>query len=743
MKRLFVPGVPAPRLSPVVELPLHAWNRAETARKQKIRDELDRKAVIIQSLWRGELARCWVLHNLGLLQSRTSSVRKLLFEDRDPNAKQTQERAQIMHTRWLREVGCYLFSVDGFFQLKASTLAAQDAVPQQSALFLRLHTKQTTYQHYLQLSSTFWIHNHEWLSFGYKRGLELHQKRHLAALQEMKEKHGSSDVQEEKPPSPHAEVALHHPPIMDGIDDEMAAALKSPKDAHGYLLECIEHCDDDDTQTTKRMQRFLDVLQQGAATIGFGTHEACHSKSTSLLTVLCQMPQTDSTLSVLDFLLTSGHCDVNWCCLKGYTALMFATLKGNNLAVQHLLENGANAHESTIAGWNPFHVACATDNQEASKRILLQCYGAKASLLPPESLEIVRALTVSQTAPLAIACAAGARTIVPWLLRLKADPNAQNLFGRTALHAAARGGDDHVAKLLLAAGANLVSLANDAITPFFLACQYGHDRVVKALMNAKASYEQTPPVCGISVRRIAEVCGQRHIVSFLDHLMSREHNNDIDFEYNFPKEDRDDGLPTTQAREGVSGLDPQTLAILRRAEKIDRVSCLVDNSESFFDDDRPPSVGDRERLSRAEAIDEKESLQIVRSPQRRKRRKNRKRRKLKKLQLTTAERRELDLIRETKRMLKRDAEGDTRVERRSDVHANAHSDLGPVELPIKAIGRNFPVSNSPRPETTNDEAEPLQPHTKDKLGTPRDLPLLKSTSRRRIHNVTETKLPTL
>ena len=82
----------------------------------------------------------------------------------------------------------------------------------------------------------------------------------------------------------------------------------------------------------------------------------------------------------------------------------------------------------------------------------------------------------------------GDRAAVRSLLQQKADVNAAQGDGATALHWAASNEDLEMVKLLLAAGANVNAATRDGgITPLFMACTSGNAAIVEALLNAGAS----------------------------------------------------------------------------------------------------------------------------------------------------------------------------------------------------------------------------------------------------------------
>ena len=99
-------------------------------------------------------------------------------------------------------------------------------------------------------------------------------------------------------------------------------------------------------------------------------------------------------------------------------------------------------------------------------------------------------MLAAQTATdLRVAAAAmqGDRNGVRDLIRQKADVNAAQGDGMTALHWAAQKDDLDLAKMLLAAGANVKAATRDAgITPLFLACSNGDAELIDAFLKAGA-----------------------------------------------------------------------------------------------------------------------------------------------------------------------------------------------------------------------------------------------------------------
>jgi uncharacterized protein len=119
---------------------------------------------------------------------------------------------------------------------------------------------------------------------------------------------------------------------------------------------------------------------------------------------------------------------------------------------------------------------------------------------------------------LADAAMQGDRAAVKSLLQQKADVNAPEGDGATALHWAASNEDLEMVKLLLAAGANVNAATRDGgVTPLFMACTSGNAPIIEALLNAGASAKSTKPN-GTTVLMTAAASGSVNALkALLDH----------------------------------------------------------------------------------------------------------------------------------------------------------------------------------------------------------------------------------
>ncbi|HXG11390.1 MAG TPA: ankyrin repeat domain-containing protein [Gemmataceae bacterium] len=103
----------------------------------------------------------------------------------------------------------------------------------------------------------------------------------------------------------------------------------------------------------------------------------------------------------------------------------------------------------------------------------------------------VGSLAAAAEAPLADAAEKADWPRVRALVRERADVNAAQVDGMTALHWAAYHDDLETAKLLLAAGANAKAENRYGVTPLSLACTNGNEGLVRALLAAGADPNTT------------------------------------------------------------------------------------------------------------------------------------------------------------------------------------------------------------------------------------------------------------
>src|SRR2546430_1133840 len=96
------------------------------------------------------------------------------------------------------------------------------------------------------------------------------------------------------------------------------------------------------------------------------------------------------------------------------------------------------------------------------------------------------AVTFGAGSDVADAVMKGETATVRKLLLAKADVNARQVDGATALHWAVYRNDVEVADLLLKAGANVRAANREGSTPLFMAALYGKPAMIPGLLKARA-----------------------------------------------------------------------------------------------------------------------------------------------------------------------------------------------------------------------------------------------------------------
>src|SRR6266850_2236617 len=88
----------------------------------------------------------------------------------------------------------------------------------------------------------------------------------------------------------------------------------------------------------------------------------------------------------------------------------------------------------------------------------------------------------------------GDKTAIRTLIQQKADVNAPQVDGATALHWAVYRDDPEAADLLIKAGAKIDAASREGITPLHMASLYGSLPIMERLLKAGADAKQKGPV---------------------------------------------------------------------------------------------------------------------------------------------------------------------------------------------------------------------------------------------------------
>src|SRR5262249_28603786 len=121
----------------------------------------------------------------------------------------------------------------------------------------------------------------------------------------------------------------------------------------------------------------------------------------------------------------------------------------------------------------------------------------------------------ASSAELADALMNGNRSAVRALLQKKADVNAPQVDGTTALHWAVRADDLETADLLIRAGANVNAENRDGVTPMLLAALNGNVTMLDRMIKAGASVNAPVTTSGDTPLMIAARAGKPEAVALL------------------------------------------------------------------------------------------------------------------------------------------------------------------------------------------------------------------------------------
>lgn len=136
----------------------------------------------------------------------------------------------------------------------------------------------------------------------------------------------------------------------------------------------------------------------------------------------------------------------------------------------------------------------------------------------------------------------------------KVDVNAQDEWGKTALHMAAANGHDEIVKVLIDAGANVAVANESGNTALHWACLMGHEQVTRLLMEAGANpsalnkMEQTPVDEALSR-------GHQHLVGVINGFSAPA--REVDEADDVPDEAEEAGEGADMELEGSRAIEPQ------------------------------------------------------------------------------------------------------------------------------------------------------------------------------------------
>lgn len=183
-------------------------------------------------------------------------------------------------------------------------------------------------------------------------------------------------------------------------------------------------------------------------------------------------------------------------------ALHVAVILGHFLAIEHLIENGADLSEHDSWGQTVIHEAVLAGNMNVF------CY-----LLEKKGVDVLRADDKGQT-PLQRACEMGNRRMVNLLLEKGAEVKTVDVTSKNCLHKAALGGHEGIVKILIEHDIDFTVIDERGHNPLMEAASGGHEGIVKILLE-KGADTSLLDVNGRSIIHLAAHDGHHNVVQVL------------------------------------------------------------------------------------------------------------------------------------------------------------------------------------------------------------------------------------
>ncbi|XP_058279702.1 ankyrin-1 isoform X4 [Hirundo rustica] len=245
---------------------------------------------------------------------------------------------------------------------------------------------------------------------------------------------------------------------------------------------------------------------------------------------------------------------------NGLTPLHVAVHHNNLEIVKLLLPKGSSPHNSAWNGYTPLHIAAKQNQMEVASSLLQ--YGASANA---ESMQGVT--------PLHLASQEGHADMVALLFSKQANGNLGNKSGLTPLHLVAQEGHVLVADVLVKHGVTVDAMTRMGYTPLHVASHYGNIKMVKFLLQHQADVNAKTKLGYTPLHQAAQQ-GHTDVVTLL--LKHGASPNEI----------------------STNGTTP--LAIAKRLGYIS----VTDVLKIVTEETDLPSVGDKQRMSFPETVDE-------------------------------------------------------------------------------------------------------------------------------------------
>ena len=201
--------------------------------------------------------------------------------------------------------------------------------------------------------------------------------------------------------------------------------------------------------------------------------ESLYRERVDKVNTLSELHQCNDAEKAVELVLNDG-LDINTPALRNRTPLLWASLSSSGEFIETLIDLGANVNAQRAGDKVTPLILCAHWNNFLAVNLLLD-HGADVNIARDDAYT-----------PLHIAVGEGNQNLVKLFLEKNALVNTQNADGNSPLHTAVSNGFFDITKLLVQKGSNVNLQNKKGRTPLFLGVMNKHEQLIKLLIENEA-----------------------------------------------------------------------------------------------------------------------------------------------------------------------------------------------------------------------------------------------------------------